>query len=119
MKQFRSQEKEAEYYNGMIKSDGVMKIAIRPARPQQERQVLQALEDAGLLDTVDVEIYLAPGQQRYQERPLMTMCHVHQLERGKDGRARCRLCGRSYPLNRKGKIDEARLLQEILRETHL
>lgn len=114
-----SQEKLAEYYNGLSKSKPVMKVVIFPTLPGQERQVLQALEDAGLLDTVDVEIYPVHGQPKRQQTPLMTMRHVHRLEPGKDGRARCHLCGQSYPLDPTGKIDEVQLLRETLLETHL
>jgi len=119
MDKIRSQEKLAEYYNGLSKSKPVIKVGIFPTLPGQERQVLQALEDAGVLDTVDVEIYPAHGQPKWQQTPLMTMRHVHRLEPGKDGIARCRLCGQSYPLDQTGKIDEVQLLRETLLETHL
>lgn len=114
-----SQEKLAEYYNGLSKSKPVMRVSIYPTHPLQGSQVIQALEAAGLLDKADVEIYPSPDQSISPLRPIMTRHHVHQVERGGDGRGYCRLCGRSCPLDQTGKIDEVQLLRETLLETHL
>lgn len=37
----------------------------------------------------------------------------NQLKRGDDGRAHCQVCGRSFPLNSAGEIDEEALLKEM------
>ncbi len=119
MDKIRSQEKLAEYYNGLSKSKPVMRVSIYPTHPLQGSHVIQALEAAGLLDKADVEIYPSLGQLISPLRPIMTRRHVHQLGRVEDGRGYCRLCGQSCPLDQTGKIDEVQLLQETLLETHL
>lgn len=96
----------------------VMRIAVYPIHPLQYQEVEKALSDAGLLDKADIEIYPCPDQLKFQQRPLMTIVHPHQLRRGDDGRAHCQVCGRSFPLNPSGEIDEEELLKEMTLPSH-
>lgn len=91
----------------------VMRIAIYPIHPLQYQEVEKALSDAGLLDKADIEIYPCPDRLKFQRQPSMTIVHPHQLKRGDDGRAYCQVCGRSFPLNPAGEIDEEALLKEM------
>ena len=83
MDKIRSQEKLAEYYNGLSKSKPVMRVSIYPTHPLQGSHVIQALEAAGLLDKADVEIYPSLGPLISPLRPIMTRRHVHQTSRGR------------------------------------
>lgn len=112
-----SQEKFAGRLNFAKKRTEIMKVSIQTADPRQSNQVIQALSDAGLLDIADVEIYHVRDPQKRPLQPSMTIVHTHRIERGHDGRGYCRLCGQSFPLNRKGRLDEARLLQEMILPT--
>lgn len=112
-----SQEKIAERFSFATKRTEIMKVSIQTADPLQSNQVIQSLSDAGLLDITDVEIYHVRDQRKRPQRPSLTIVHPHRIERGRDGRGYCRLCGQSFPLNRKGRLDEARLLQEMILPT--
>lgn len=117
MKKTYSQEKIAERLNFAKKRPEIMKVSIQTADPRQSNQVIQALSDAGLLDIADVEIYHVRDPRKCPPRPSLTIVHAHRIERGHDGRGYCRLCGQSFPLNRKGRLDEVRLLQEMILPT--
>ena len=91
----------------------VMRIAVYPIDLLQGREVERVLSAAGLLDKADLEIYPSADQLKFQQKPLMTIVHPHQLKRGDDGRAHCQLCDRSFPLNPSGEIDEEALLKEM------
>lgn len=100
-----------------MNKEQVMRIAVYPVHPLQYQEVEKALSDAGLLDKADIDIYPCPGQRKFQQQPLMTIVHPHQLKRGDDGRAYCQVCGRSFPLNPAGEIDEEALFQEMILPT--
>lgn len=116
-KSYYSQKKFSERLNFAKKGTKIMKVSIQTADPRQSNQVIQALSDAGLLGITDVEIYHVRDPRKCPLRPSLTIVHTHHIERGHDGRGYCRLCGQSFPLNRKGRIDEARLLQEMILPT--